>query len=151
MTVAANAASPTPSIDPLAFARSVSEHGDAELREFMSGGMRRVVLDEIFRRMEEHFDADRADGTNAVIRWKIGGLPKGEADRYEVRIRDGSCEVSREMTEDPRVTFSVGPVDFLKLATGNASGPSLFLRRKLRIRGDLAFAARVPSLFRIPG
>jgi hypothetical protein len=148
--VASEAAS-APAIDPLAFARSVADHGDSELREFMSGGMRGFVLDEVFRRMEEHFDGERADGTEAVIRWKITGLPKGGADRYEVRIRDGSCVVSKEITEKPRVTFSVGAVDFLKLVTGNASGPSLFLRRKLRVRGDLAFAAKVPSLFRIPG
>jgi predicted lipid carrier protein YhbT len=147
----ASEAMSTPAIDPLAFARSVAQHGDAELRQFMSGGMGEFVLDEVFRRMEQHFDAERADGTNAVIRWKITGLPKGAADRYEVRIRDGSCVVSKELTEKPRVTLSVGAVDFLKLVTGNASGPKLFLRRKLRIRGDLAFAARVPSLFKIPG
>jgi putative sterol carrier protein len=48
------------------------------------------------------------------------------------------------------VTLVVDPVNFLKLVTGNANGPELFLRRKLRIKGDLIFAAQVPGLFTIP-
>jgi putative sterol carrier protein len=43
------------------------------------------------------------------------------------------------------------PVDFLKLVTGNAAGPMLFMTGKLKIEGDLMFAATVQSLFRIPG
>jgi putative sterol carrier protein len=58
-------------------------------------------------------------------------------------VRDGGHE--------PRVTFKLKPVDFLKLVSGNAAGPMMFMTGKLKIEGDLMFAAGVQSLFRIPG
>ena len=55
--------------------------------------MRGQILSEIFRRMAEHFRADAARDTDAVIHWRIGGRPDGGADEYETVIRDGACEV----------------------------------------------------------
>ena len=52
--------------------------------------------------------------------------------------------------KEPRVTLRIGPVDFLKLVSGNANGPMLFMSGKLKIEGDLMFAATMTSLFRIP-
>jgi putative sterol carrier protein len=58
-----------------------------------------------------------------------------------------TCCRDREFT----VSMRVDGVDFIKLITGNASGPMLFTFGKLKIDGDLMFAATVQSLFRIPG
>jgi putative sterol carrier protein len=43
-----------------------------------------------------------------------------------------------------------GP-DFLRLVTGNASGPMMFMSGKLKIEGDLMFSAQIQSMFAIPG
>ena len=45
---------------------------------------------------------------------------------------------------------SDGGADFLKLVTVNAAGPMLFMSGKLKIEGDLMFAASAASLFTIP-
>ncbi|MFD1048182.1 SCP2 sterol-binding domain-containing protein, partial [Kibdelosporangium lantanae] len=58
--------------------------------------------------------------------------------------------VSRAMTRDARVTITMPPQDFLRLITSNASAPVLFMTGKLRIRGDLAFAAGMLGLFDLP-
>lgn len=136
--------------DPAAIARGVATTPDEQLAHGMSGEARQAILDQVFLRMEEHFDPARAEGVDAVVRWRITGRPDGEADRYEVTIRDGRCSVSRDLVERPRVTITLDGVDFLKLVTGNADGPALLLRRRLRITGDLAFAARVAAFFRVP-
>ena len=65
--------------------------------------------------------------------------------------QDGACSVEKDGEHAPRVTFKLKPVDFLKLVTGNAAGPMMFMTGKLKIDGDLMFAAGVQSLFRIPG
>ena len=62
----------------------------------------------------------------------------------------GDCTVVPDGDHAPRVTFTMKPVDFLKLVTGNAAGPMMFMTGKLKIDGDLMFAASVQSLFRIP-
>jgi putative sterol carrier protein len=54
------------------------------------------------------------------------------------------------VTEQPRVTLTAAPVPFLKLVTGQQSGPVMFLTGKLRIEGDVMFASRMSSFFRIP-
>jgi putative sterol carrier protein len=48
------------------------------------------------------------------------------------------------------VAFTVGGADFLRLVTGNVAGPMLFMSGKLKIEGDLGFAASAASLFTIP-
>jgi putative sterol carrier protein len=140
----------TAAVDPAEFARRVARATDEQLAEGMGSVFREEILAEIFGRMERHFRADRAAGVDAVVRFKITGRPDGDADRYEATIRDGRCSVSRELVDKPRVTIQVGAVDFLKLVTGNANGPDLFIRRKIKVKGDLMFAASIAGLFKIP-
>jgi len=129
-------------VDPAAFAKVVADTPDEQLAEGMASENRAIVLQGIFEQMEEHFDADGAKGTDAIVDWKIFDRPDGGYDHWRIEIAD----------ERPaRVTFRIKPVDFLKLVTGNASGPQMFITGKLKIEGDLMFAARVQGFFRIPG
>jgi len=140
----------TSAVDAAEFARGVASTPDDALAAGMRSKFRGQILDEIFGRMQEHFRADGARGVDGVVHFRITDSPEGDDDRYEVVIRDGACRLNRPPKNDPRVTLVVDPVNFLKLVTGNANGPELFLRRKLRIKGDLIFAAQVPGLFTIP-
>jgi putative sterol carrier protein len=116
----------------------------------MQSEFRGKVLDEIFNRMSTHFRAEKAGTIDAVVHFRIADRPDGGEDRYEAIIKDGTCTVNNPPQDDARGTFVVDPVSFLKLVTGNASGPELFLRRKLKIKGDLMFAAQLAGLFTIP-
>jgi putative sterol carrier protein len=140
----------TGAVDAAQFARGVATTPDAELAAGMRSEFRGQILDEIFGRMEAHFRADRAQKIDGVVHFRITDRPDGGEDRYEVVIRNGTCALNQPPEHEARVTLIVDPVNFLKLVTGNASGPELFLRRKLRIKGDLIFAASVPGLFKIP-
>jgi putative sterol carrier protein len=131
-------------------AAAVASATDEQLAEGMASESRELIVGEIFRRMAEHLNADSARDVSAVIHWKILDRPGGGYDHYEVVIENGSCTVSDEPARDPRVTLSVQPVPFLKLVSGHVSGPELFITGKLKIKGDLLFAARVAGLFRIP-
>jgi putative sterol carrier protein len=113
--------------------------------------LRARMLDEIFRRMGDHLRADRAAHTNAVVHWRLtGGAGEGGYDRYETIIADGTCTVNHERTQDPRVTITMHPVDFLRLITRNASAPLLFMTGKVKVKGDLGFAAGMTNLFDLP-
>ena len=48
---------------------------------------RKKVLDEIFRRMSEHVDPEKASNADAVLHWKILDRPDGGYDHYEVVAR----------------------------------------------------------------
>jgi putative sterol carrier protein len=138
-------------IDPAAFAKAVADTPEDDLAAgFQDEQVRTLVLDGIFSQMEEHFDGAKAGETEAVIEWQILDRPGGGADRYQVIVTGGTCSVEKDGEHSPRVTFTIKPVDFLKLVTGNAAGPMMFMTGKLKIDGDLMFAAGVQSLFRIP-
>ncbi len=138
------------SVDPAEFARSIASTPDEQLAEGMRSKLRGQILAEIFRRMEEHVDPAKARGTNAVMRWRITGGPDGFVDEWEAVIVDGNCTVSDRPSRPPTVTFTIDGVDFLKLVTGNAAGPKLFMSGRLKVDGDLMFAARAAGLFEIP-
>jgi putative sterol carrier protein len=132
-------------IDPQNFARIISRASKDQIETVMARPALRVrVLDEVFRRMEAHFRADRAGATKAVVHFHIVD------DVYEVIIEDASCSINKDPSREARASVTLTPADFLKLATGNASAPVLFMTGKLKVKGDLGFAAGFMSLFNIP-
>lgn len=164
------------SLQPEQFARLISRASSSQLESIMAPPeLREPVIDEVFRRMSEHYKADKARNTEAVVRWRIGygdrlpddhrdgdqaksSDPAEDADqdadgdylRYECLLSGGTCTVSRQYEREPRVTIMVSPVDFLKLASGNSSAPTMFLTGKIKVAGDLGFAAGLTKLFQIP-
>ncbi len=139
------------SIDPEQVAGAISSISDEQLREGLSGPQREAIIGEVFRRMEAHFKPSSAAGVDAVIHWKITGRPDDGFDHYEVVLRDGACTTSKAPQHEPRVTLALDGVDFMRLVTGNAAGPMLFMSGKLKIEGDLMFSTQIQSMFTIPG
>jgi hypothetical protein len=138
------------SLDPAAFAQLVKSTSDAHIAEVMSGDTRRKVLDEIFRRMPSLFRPERAGNTNTVIHWNITGGADGGTDAYELVIADGACTLSEAPTHDPKLALTVGPVDFLKIVSGNGNPVMMFMTGKVKAKGDLALASNIANLFSIP-
>jgi putative sterol carrier protein len=135
-------------VDPQEFARTIAQTPDDRLREGIGGPLRDQILEEIFNRMEEHFRPGGAQ--HAVIHWRIAGRADGGEDHWEVVIKEGACTTSRDPASEPRVTLALDGVDFLKLVTGNANGPMMFMSGKLKIEGDLMFSTQIQSMFTIP-
>ena len=133
-------------------AAMVSQASDEQITAALADGEnRKKVLDEIFNRMAEHVDPAKIEGKDAVIHFTITDKPGGGEDTYEVVIKDGDLSVNSDPSEEnPRVTLSAAPLHFIKLVTGQESGPTLFMGGKLKIKGDLMFATQMASFFRIP-
>jgi putative sterol carrier protein len=131
----------------------VAEISDEQLADGLGDPQARAtVLGEVFRRMAEHVEHDRIADLDAIVHFRITDAPGGGVDVYEVAIEDGACEVRTEATtEEPKVSFEIDPVSFLRLVTGAESGPAMFMTGRIKIKGDLMFASRMTSFFRIPG
>jgi hypothetical protein len=112
---------------------------------------RGAILDEIFRQMPERVRPERIDGVEGLLRWRISGRPDGGDDVYEIAIRDGACSMHKGETDaSPRTTMIVDPVSFVRLMAQATSPMKLVLRRRIRVKGDVAFAMRSESFFRKP-
>src|SRR5215216_3686119 len=99
-------------IDANELAQNMAKATDEQLSELMAGPMRGQILSEVFRRMAEHFRADTARDTDAVIHWRIGGREDGGHDEYETVIAGGAIDAHEGFQQDaPRVTFTIGGAD----------------------------------------
>ncbi|MFV2018586.1 SCP2 sterol-binding domain-containing protein [Micromonospora sp. LOL_023] len=137
-------------VDAKGFSKLVKSTPDSKLAEVMRGDLRGKVLDEVFNRMPTLFRPEKAGSTNAVIHWNITGRPDGGTDTYEIVVENGTCVLSPTPQRDPRLSLTLGPVDFLKIVSGGANPMMMFMTGKLKAKGDLGLAAQIANLFDIP-
>ncbi|HVL81314.1 MAG TPA: SCP2 sterol-binding domain-containing protein [Actinomycetota bacterium] len=130
------------------FSGLVGQLDDDQLREILRGVGAKKVLDGIFGRMRDHFRPDRAGDLDTTIGFTISD--EGAEYDYAVRIANGTCTIDEAKPADPRVALGTDLVTFAKLVTGHADGPQLFMRRQLKVSGDLMFATRVMTFFDRP-
>ena len=137
-------------VDETQLVQIVAGATDQQLEELMASEARKDIVEDIFRRMAEHVDPDRARDVTAVVHWKIYDRPGGGYDHYEVVLEGGTCAVSESPSREAAITLKLKPADFLKLVSGNASGPTMFMTGKLKLEGDVMLASRLTSMFRMP-
>lgn len=140
----------SPLHDRLAFARQVKAASTGELLALMQSPRRASIVHDIVEDLPAVFLADRAGDLDAVVHWKVTGRPDGGTDTLELVITRGTLTASLEPTRPARLTLTLGPVDFLRMVTGNANAKILFLRGRIKARGDLGLTTRFPSLFDTP-
>jgi hypothetical protein len=137
-------------VEPKQFAQIVKSTPDSQISELLQGEHRKQILDAIFGKFPSLFRPDRAGSTNAVIHWNVGGGADGGADTYELVIADGACTLSPTPDSDPKLAITVGPVEFIKVVSGNGNPMMMFMTGKLKAKGDLGLAANIANLFDIP-
>ncbi|WP_409057770.1 SCP2 sterol-binding domain-containing protein [Streptomyces sp. SYP-A7185] len=137
------------SVTPEEFAKIVKGLSGKEITEIAQDAeLRARVLQEVFGRMGRQFKPEAAGSVEALIRWKVTGV---EEAVYETEISAGTCTVREGRSDaEPRVTLIMPDAEFLKLVSGNSSPVTMFMMRKLKIVGDVAFAAGLTRYFDIP-
>lgn len=135
-------------VTPEEFAQLVANADDDQITEAFRAVGTEQVLDRIFEGMQERFVPDKAQGVDAEIQWIV--TDDGAEYTYLTTIRDGSCTISKETAEQPKVALKTDVVSFSKLITGQAQGPQLFMSGKLKVSGDLMFSQRITGFFATP-
>jgi putative sterol carrier protein len=139
-------------LDPVDVATAVARTSGKHLREVMAGGIRDVVLGEVFRRFPEFLVPEKARQVQLSVAFRIGGRRDGEVDRYVVHVDRGECRVETDPAEGSRrdATISVGGVDFLKLVTGRLNPVKGVLTGALKVKGDRAKALALNAVMDPP-
>lgn len=120
---------------------------DEILAWIRSVGGSAVFLKQAFWGMREGFQADRAAGQSAVIRWDIA-TPERSVITYELEVTDGECMVSRGARSEPRVVLGMTLPDFLRLVTGSLDARDALSTGKIKIEGDMALAHELSEWFK---
>jgi predicted lipid carrier protein YhbT len=118
------------------------------LERAMRGRLRRgVVLRVIFGAMPRVVRRSALERERVAIEWRIGGRRDGGHDVRQLVIADGTAVVLQGEQREPELSLSMDGATLLLLATGNASGPTLFVTGEVAIDGDPWLAMRLPWIF----
>lgn len=142
-------------LDPAAVASALRIAKAGHVRKVMTSGFRPVVVQEIFRRMPDFLDEQKAGRVRISIGFRLLGNPTGEVERYVVCVDQGVCtvaqgEIAGETADQRDATVTCEGHDFLKLATGQLSPITGVLKGVLKVKGDKARALQFSSLMKIP-
>lgn len=137
-------------VDAESLARLARRTPEPVLRAALMRPTRALVIAQIFRQMPAQLK-DSASIQDATIRWDVTH-PGAEPDTWYLVFAKGGCRTTRSIAAaaKPRTTLSVDAMDLLQLASGAANPMQMFQQGRIKISGDLFFAAQLQSMFRIP-
>lgn len=99
-----------------------------------------------FESLSGKVDASKIAGMNAVYQFNLtGDAPL----TYSVAIADGAVAVSEGAAEKANIEITMAESDFNALIKGELNGQQAFLTGKLKVKGDMALAMKLQSVFSI--
>ena len=103
---------------------------------------------EVFTEINSRLQADpsKVKGMNAVYAFDLGDAEDG--GQYHISLKDGSADVGAGAPENPNITITMKPSDFVDLATGKLDGTMAFMSGKIKIKGDMGLAMKLQSVLR---
>lgn len=95
---------------------------------------------DLINRMPDVFLSELATGLEMTVQFMI------EAPMYAV-IANGECHVHDGHADTPDLTVTTSDADLVKLMYGDLNGVVAYMSGRLRVRGDLINARKLPSVF----
>jgi putative sterol carrier protein len=105
-----------------------------------------ITLQTIMERMPKALIPEKAQGVDAVIQYHLSGEGGGD---WVVTIRDGACQVEAGTAESPKLTLTAAADDYRDIVLGKLDAMGAFAQGKLRLKGDLNLAMKLPGMFRM--
>jgi acyl dehydratase len=99
---------------------------------------------EVFDKMPEVFNANAAQGLDAVFQYEITGDGGGN---WSIIVKDGACQVDEGVHESPTVTLTMSAETWLGIVNKQTNGMQAFMSGQLKATGDIMLAQRIEQLF----
>lgn len=103
-----------------------------------------LTAQQILTGMPSAFIPANADGINADIQFHLTGQQGGD---WVLSVQNGQCTVRQGTTANPRVNLTADAQEFVGVATGKVNPIMAMMKGKLKVKGDMALAARFPQMF----
>jgi hypothetical protein len=138
--------------DAATLARLARRTPESLLRAATLPPVRSLIVAEVFRRMPSELKATAA-APDAVVRWQVTDDRGGEVATWYLVFADETCRTTTRPPEGKgtaRTTLTLSALDLLRLASGTELPMAMFQNGRIKISGDLFFAAQLQGMFRIP-
>lgn len=103
-----------------------------------------MTVSELFEMMPSKFNAEAAAGMTKTIQWNITG---DESGVWAFQIVDGVGRMIPGGIENPDITFTISGKNWLAIAEGKLDSMKAFMTGKLKVKGDMTVAIKLPQLF----
>jgi putative sterol carrier protein len=102
-------------------------------------------VQEVFTAMPRSFQREAAAGLHAVIQFDITGDGGGI---WRAVITDGELSVVEGAVPAPDLTITACARDYVDISTGALNEQLAFMTGRIRAKGNLALAMKLPRIFR---
>ena len=96
---------------------------------------------EVFKQMEERFDADAASGVDEIFQFDI------DDEYWHAIVSDGNCEIIESEHDDPSVTLSMDAETLQEVMSGETDGMQAFMAGRIKATGNMMLATQLTNLF----
>ena len=107
---------------------------------------KRAPLDELFAEAARRFDPGSAGALKAIFEWRVE-LADAPPACYQLTVDGGTCSAHRDGSAEPSAVLTLPLSDLIDLVAGRVTASRLLLAQRLRIKGNVLLAARLPGLF----
>ena len=99
---------------------------------------------ELFERMPEFFDAEKAGDLDATVLFDLSGEGGG---KWHVTVSDGTCTTGEGEVDAPTATIRMDATDYADMIAGRLNAMEAFMQQKIRVEGDLSTVMKFQTLF----
>ena len=101
-------------------------------------------VQEIFDKMPQAFQADKAADVNATVQLNLNGDGGGD---WKVEIANGQISTEQGTAASPDLTLAMDASDYVALTRGEANAMGLFMAGKIQLQGDMTLAMKFQEMF----
>jgi hypothetical protein len=128
--------------------RGVRAASPRTLEHLLQSPARRLVLDAIFWHAGRQLRG-RSNRASVMIRCHVIGERGGGTDTYELRLSDGTCQLTRGAGDTkPHVTIALDDAELVRLLTAQVRPAQEVLGGRIMVRGGVGpLASEIASAF----
>ena len=105
-----------------------------------------LTISDLMQKMPGAFLPEKAEGVDAILQFNFTG---DQESNWIITIKDGACTAEQGMAENPSMTLTADGQDYIDIVTGKLDAMKAFMGGKLKLAGDLNFAMKLTSFWKL--
>ncbi len=105
-----------------------------------------LTINDLMEKMPGAFLPEKAQGVDTVLQFNFTG---DQESNWIITIKDGVCTAEQGVAENPNMALTADGQDYIDIVTGKLDAMKAFMGGKLKLTGDLNFAMKLTSFWKL--